>query len=271
VLAAREASGMSTEWTICLLLRSALAGYALAFLALLLRRRRSGLAVFAAAWLVNAALILANWLAAGNPPFGNMYHVLTFLACCFFPLYVLLALRDRLHWTAAYFTFASAVPLLGTLFMDTDALWRRAPALQSPWFIPHVTAYMISYALAAVAFTLAVVAWGRRLLLDRPPANDHDAAVYRILVLAFPLMTFGMLSGALWAEQAWGAYWSWDVKETWSLITWMLYLVTFHCRRSGPHRRFAAPAHILAFLALITTFVLVNLLPKLASALHSYS
>lgn len=262
---------MSTELTIRLLLRSALAGYALAFLALLLRRRKPGLAVFAAAWLVNAALILANWLAAGNPPLGNMYHVLTFLACCFFPLYLLLAFRDRLLWTAAYFAFASAVPLIGTLFMDADAFWRRMPALQSHWFVPHVTTYMISYALAAVAFVLAAVAWGRRRLLGRPPANDHDAAVYRILVLAFPLMTFGMLSGALWAEQAWGGYWSWDVKETWSLITWMLYLVYFHCRRSAPHRRFAALAHVLAFLALITTFVFVNILPKLASALHSYS
>ena len=262
---------MSTELVIRVLLWAALAGHALAFIALLLRWRRPGLALLGAAWLINAALILANWLAAGNPPFGNMYHVLTFLACCFFPLYLLLAVRDRLGWTAVYFAFASAIALLGTLFIEADAFWRRAPALQSPWFIPHVTSYMISYALAAVAFALAAVMFVRRYILGCPPAEHGGRAIYRILLLAFPLMTFGMLSGALWAEEAWGAYWSWDIKETWSLITWMLYLLYFHCRRSAPHRRFAAPVHVLAFLALITTFVLVNMLPKLASFLHSYT
>jgi ABC-type transport system involved in cytochrome c biogenesis permease subunit len=84
-------------------------------------------------------------------------------------------------------------------------------------------------------------------------------------------MTFGLLSGALWAEEAWGVYWSWDPKETWALITWTLYLVYFHCRRSPSLQRFADAAQMAAFLALLTTYLLVNLLPKLASALHSYA
>lgn len=262
---------MSTDLIVRVLLWAALIGYALAFAALIVKWRGPGLAVFGIAWALNAALIFANWLIAGHPPLGNMYHVLTFLACCFCPLYMLLAIRDRLGWTAAYFAFASAIPLIGTLFIEADAFWRRVPALQSPWFIPHVTSYMISYALAAVAFALAAVMFVSRYILGRPPAEHRGRAIYHILILAFPLMTFGMLSGALWAEEAWGAYWSWDIKETWSLITWTLYLLYFHCRRSAPHRRFAAPVHALAFLALITTFVLVNMLPKLASLLHSYT
>ena len=83
-------------------------------------------------------------------------------------------------------------------------------------------------------------------------------------------MTFGLLSGALWAEEAWGRYWSWDPKETWSLITWTLYLIYFHCRRSPGLRQWSPAAHVLAFLALLTTFFLVNLLPKMGSVLHSY-
>ena len=84
-------------------------------------------------------------------------------------------------------------------------------------------------------------------------------------------MTFGMLSGALWAEEAWGVYWSWDPKETWSLITWGCYLIYFHCRTRRYLHKYEETAELLAFLALLTTFTLVNLLPKLSSALHSYA
>jgi ABC-type transport system involved in cytochrome c biogenesis permease subunit len=79
-----------------------------------------------------------------------------------------------------------------------------------------------------------------------------------------------MLSGALWAEEAWGQYWSWDAKEVWSLITWGLYLIYFHLRKSE-WKQYADWAHLLAFLALLTTFFLVNLIPKLGSILHSYA
>jgi ABC-type transport system involved in cytochrome c biogenesis permease subunit len=90
------------------------------------------------------------------------------------------------------------------------------------------------------------------------------------MLLSFPFMTFGMLSGALWAEEAWGAYWSWDIKETWSLITWGTYLIYFHCRKNKDLQKWQRPVHILAFAALLITFFIVNLLPKIQS-LHSYS
>lgn len=80
-----------------------------------------------------------------------------------------------------------------------------------------------------------------------------------------------MLSGAIWADQVWAACWSWDPKETWSLITWTLYLIYLHCRRSPAYRRYAGVAHALAFAALLITFVLVNLLPKMAGVLHRYA
>lgn len=92
-----------------------------------------------------------------------------------------------------------------------------------------------------------------------------------MLLLAFPFMTFGMLSGALWAEEAWGVYWSWDRKEVWSLITWTLYVVYFHSRLSPRTRRWAPTLQSVAFVALVITFLAVNLLPKLSSALHSYT
>jgi ABC-type transport system involved in cytochrome c biogenesis permease subunit len=154
--------------------------------------------------------------------------------------------------------------------MAPDMVWKRMPALQSPWFVPHVTSYMISYALAAVGFVLYLV--GKIEALRNKDCTDrYDMALYKILGLSFPFMTFGMLSGALWAEEAWGTYWSWDRKETWSLITWTLYLIYFHCLTKKDLRKHAGLVQVFAFLALITTFFLVNLWPKLYSTLHSYT
>lgn len=254
-----------------LLLAAAAALYLAAWLLLLRGRRRSGYGTFAAGWAVNLVLVGVNAALAKGPPLGNMYHVQVVLALCFGPLFAVQAARSKLAWTGVYFALVSALPLVGALFMSKDVGWRRMPALQSPWFVPHVAAYMLSYALAGVAFGLALVgrAKGRRLGLE--DAGRYDRACLETLRLAFPFMTFGMLSGALWAEEAWGAYWSWDPKETWSLITWMLYVIYFHCCADRRLSRYAMPAQVLAFAALLTTFFLVNLWPKLASVLHGYA
>ena len=261
----------SPETTVTVVLMATVGLYLAAWGVMLFKRERLGWGIIAGAWLVNAGLVLVNWLVAGEPPLGNMYHVQVVLALCFLPLYLVLAWREKLGWTGVYFVFASALPLVGALFMDKDMEWRRLPALQSPWFVPHVLAYMISYALATVGFVMVMVGWvkGRRGV--DVTGKDYGRAAYETVRFAFPFMTFGMLSGALWAEEAWGRWWSWDPKETWSLITWTLYVLYFHCRRTPEWRRYATLVLVLAFLALLTTFFLVNLLPKLASALHSYA
>ncbi|MFA6172148.1 MAG: cytochrome c biogenesis protein CcsA [Kiritimatiellales bacterium] len=240
-------------------------GYLLAGTVFIFRKHRTAIALVAASWLVNIAVFVLNGLIVGHPPFGNMYQVQVVLSLCFLPLFVLLSVRDRLGRLLNYFAFASALPLVGAIFMDKQAAWKRMPALQSGWFVPHVLAYMISYALCAVAFILLL-----RLWFGKTRREERRSAIVQILRTAFPFMTFGMLSGALWAEDAWGQYWSWDAKEVWSLITWGLYLIYFHLRKSE-WNRYADWAHLLAFLALLTTFFLVNLLPKLGSILHSYA
>lgn len=240
------------------------AAYLLAGILFLLKRSRFAFAAMGAAWVVNIAVLVVNGLIVNDIPLGNMYQVQGVLAFCFLPLFALLAKREKLSWTGVYFAFASALPMIGAIFMDKQATWKRMPALQSSWFVPHVLAYMISYALCAVAFILLIRLWCSK------EKGELRRAIYQILRTAFPFMTFGMLSGALWAEDAWGQYWSWDAKEVWSLITWGLYLVYFHCRKSA-WSNYANWAHLLAFLALLTTFFLVNLLPKLGSLLHSYA
>lgn len=241
--------------------------YALAWLLFVLQRCPSARICLWAGWTVNLGLFAFNWAQAGAPPFGNMFHVQGVLALCMPVLYALLKRYAQLGWSGAFFGFAAALVMGGAAFMEPDAHWRRMPALQSPWFVPHVFAYMLSYALAALAFFMTVTRWVRR---NTGRMRYRDAAC-RLIRLGFPFMTFGLLSGALWAEEAWGVYWSWDPKETWALITWTLYLIYLHCMHSADLRRYADVAHGLAFAALLVTFLVVNLLPKLASPLHGYA
>lgn len=206
-------------------------------------------------------LFVYNAELAKAMPFGNMRHVLSFLPLAsLFPL--LYGKHElRLHgWMSAM----SMIALIGALCMPLQATWRQAPALQSAWFAPHVTSYVISYGWLTVAALMALTSY-----LRPARAEAEMRTAEELVVLAFPLLTFGLGSGALWADEAWGAYWSWDIKETWALLTWCLYLIWFHLRRRTPllSRR---PLLILAWVAVLITFLVVNLLPKIVS-LHSYA
>ncbi len=233
---------------LCLLLCLASAGW----------RGQGRLRLFSSAWAVALLLFAANAWMARALPFGNMRHVF-----CFFPLVMLpaaLYLRRRrgLELTAA-FALASAVALVGALCMPMQAAWRQMPALQSPWFAPHVTSYVLAYGLMAVAAGLAVKSFWQEDELTRADAVTR---------LAFPFLTFGLWSGALWADAAWGRYWAWDIKEVWSLLTWGIYLIYFHAAAHLPGWR--RPLLLLGFAAVVVTFLVVNLLPRLESV-HSYA
>lgn len=235
--------------------------------------RRASLARlwFLIGWLCNAVLFALLWIAAGEPPFASMYHVMVFLGLCLLPLWEWFARRDGLAWLMPGFALLAALVLASALAMPKIGTWNRVPALRSPWFVPHVAAYTLSYALAALGFLLVLLRAIRRLVLgDRATGPWLDAS-FLVLRLGFPFMTFGLVSGALWADQVWGEWWSWDPKETWALITWLLYAMALYGHHSPSWKRLAEPAQVLAFLALLITFLLVNLWRPLASPLHGYT
>ncbi len=215
-------------------------------------------ALFRSVWVVAAILFVLNAWMAKALPFGNMRHVLCFFPIVLVPAAVWLHRRRRLELTA-WFALASAVALVGALCMPMQAAWRQMPALQSPWFAPHVTSYVIAYGLMSVAAGLAV-----KSFWDESELSKADAVVR----LAFPFLTFGLWSGALWADAAWGHYWAWDIKEVWSLLTWSICLIYFHASAHLPTWR--RPLLLLGFAAVVVTFLVVNLLPQLESA-HSYA
>ena len=249
----------------------ALALYVISVLLRSLRRSRLSFIAFLLASHLAMIVVAHDWRVSGQPPFSSMHHVMLVLGACALPGYAIFVMGRGMRWMAPVFPVAGALPLVLALVFRRDEAWHLAPALQSPWFVPHVIAYMVSYSLALIAFLLLVGGAVRsRISAGAFDPSTWDSGSYEILSVGFPLMTFGMLSGALWANQIWGDYWSWDPKETWSLITWFLYLCYFHCRKHGALRKYANLAHGLAFAALLTTFLMVNLLPKLASKLHSY-
>ena len=156
---------------------------------------------------------------------------------------------------AAFFCVHHFMPIL-----HSDTL---VPALQSPWFKPHIIAYMLAYTLMASAAVIALY------LLFRSKQGSLDNLVF----VGIALITIGMLFGALWAKEAWGHYWSWDPKETWAAITWFAYLVYVHYRQIPTHRpRLALWVLLISFVLLQMCWWGINYLPSAqGSSVHVYS
>ena len=209
--------------------------------------------------------IIGLWSSLQRPPMRTMGE--TRLWYSFFMLAA--GLFTYIRWKFRWILSFSAV--LATVFIVINWLKPEMhdqslmPALQSVWFIPHVTVYMFSYSMLGCAFLLALYALktSREELLP-----VMDSLVYT--GLAF--FTIGMLTGSLWAKEAWGDYWSWDPKETWALITWMGYLMYIHLRlfRKGSLKALCGVL-IVSFLCLQMCWYGVNYLPAAQESVHLYN
>jgi ABC-type transport system involved in cytochrome c biogenesis permease subunit len=144
------------------------------------------------------------------------------------------------------------------------------PALQSPWFAPHVIVYMFAYAVLGASTVMAIYL----LFFKKQAASEEEMEITDNLVyVGLAFMTVGMLFGALWAKEAWGHYWGWDPKETWAAITWFAYLVYIHYRQLPKHNpRLALWVLIVAFVLLQMCWWGINYLPSAqATSVHTYS
>ncbi len=149
------------------------------------------------------------------------------------------------------------------------------PALKSNWLIAHVLTCFLGYAAFAIAFGLSIMYLLRQkenlpsddLFARLPKAMILDELTHQMVMFGFLFLSAGIITGAIWANSAWGTYWSWDPKETWSLITWFIYAILLHARlMRGWHGRRIAYISIAGFMAVLFTYFGVNLLP----GLHSY-
>lgn len=224
-------------------------------------------AVYAVGLTLNAGMIIYNYLVnliakgkVGYIPFISMYQILIFLAFCFFPVYLFIDRVCNCKGYKPYFIILSAIVMTGPCFMDIAAEWNFVPALQSPFFVPHIMCYILAYSLAAVAMLITL-----RAMIKK---ENHDKAISWCVRILFPFMTTGLFLGAIWADQVWGDFWAWDVKESWSLVTWLCYAVALHLFRREKTKKFARILTIVGLLLVVITFFFSNVLN--VGSVHSY-
>ena len=222
-----------------------------------------GLAVF-------FAFIVGIWLSLHRPPLRTMGETRLWYSF-FLPLAGFLVYsRWHYKWILTFSTILATVFVCVNILKPEIHSTTLMPALQSPWFAPHVIVYMLAYAmLGAAAVMAAYLLFFKKTAVTDEEMDISDNLVY--VGLAF--MTVGMLFGALWAKEAWGHYWSWDPKETWAAITWLAYLVYVHYRRMPSHsRNLSLWVLLVAFVLLQVCWWGINYLPSAQGvSVHTYS
>ena len=207
------------------------------------------------------------WTTLERPPLRTMGE--TRLWYSFFLLVAGLFTYSRwkYRWIMLFSTVLAGVFVVINILKPEIHDQTLMPALQSVWFVPHVSVYMFSYSLLGCATLLSIAA-----LVSRN--SDFDMPTERLLYAGLAFLTLGMLSGSLWAKEAWGAYWSWDAKESWAVATWALYLIALHLAPSvmNTKRRWLYhSAVVLGFLALQMCWYGINYLPSAETSIHTYN
>ncbi len=235
--------------------------------------------------LVFFSFILSFWISLERPPLRTMGETRLWYSF-FLPLAGLTVYsRWKYKWILTFSTILALVFICVNLFKPEIHDKTLMPALQSPWFAPHVIVYMFAYAVLGAAFVVAVYALlypkFRDYRAKRHGASDNDTffqpfnieALDNLVYVGLAFLTIGMLFGALWAKEAWGHYWSWDPKETWAAITWLGYLIYIHYRRLPDHQeRLSLWMIIFSFVLLQMCWWGINYLPAAqGTSVHTYS
>jgi cytochrome c-type biogenesis protein CcsB len=238
-------------------------------------------------WALHLGSVVTRGMAADRLPWGNMYEFSSVAALVAVTGFLVLVLRGRVDRSLGAFVMLPVVLYLGLAgTVLYTAVGPLVPALNSYWIKIHVAAAVT----ASGAFLLSGVLASLYLLRSRydertdvgravrfpvslgralPAARALDRAAYGVIAFAFPVWTFAIIAGGIWAEAAWGRYWGWDPKETWSFITWVLYAGYLHARATaGWKGRKAAWVAVAAAVALIVDYYVVNIF---VVGLHSYA
>ncbi len=241
---------------------------------------RLAIGVTVVALAVHVLAVVTRGVAADRAPWGNMYEFVSSSLMFAVSVYLVAVWKGGARWLGLGVTLLAAVGLgaaVTVFYVDVAPL---VPALHSVWFIIHIVAAAISGAAFNVGAVTSVLyllrkrvepsgAPVRGYLAKLPSAAKLDVFAYRLHAFAFPLWTFTVAAGAIWAQYAWGRFWNWDPKETWSFVTWVIYAAYLHARATAGWK--GAPAAIIAVIGVISfwfNFVGVNLL---FSGLHSYA
>lgn len=242
---------------------------------------RVAVALTVLAFVLHAGGFVTRGLAAGRAPWGNMYEFALAAALAATAAYLVLLRREPVRalgvWVVGLVTLALGLAVT-VLYAPAGDL---VPALNSWWLIVHVAAAIVAGGMFTVGAGLTLLflardradrrrggaeGWVQRVL---PAARTAESLAHAAHVFAFPIWTFAVIAGAIWAEDSWGRYWGWDPKETWAFITWVLYAAYLHAQSTAGWRgRRAAWFAVAGFLAFLFNFFGVNLW---ITGLHSYA
>jgi cytochrome c-type biogenesis protein CcsB len=218
-------------------------------------------------------------LGIGHAPLSNLYESLIFFAWSILLLYLLMEWRTKNKTVGAFITPIAFLAMAYASYSPniSSRIQPLVPALKSNWLIAHVLTCFLGYAAFALAFCLSLMYFFKRM--DRPEGKSNfvrliprtsilDDLNYQMVAIGFLLLTLGIITGSVWAHSAWGSYWSWDPKETWSLITWLVYAAFLHSRMvRGWRGKRLAILSIVGFSCVLFTYFGVNYL----AGLHSYA
>ena len=230
----------------------------------------------------NTAGIALRWvesyqLGIGHAPLSNLYESLVFFA---FTIIIIYLFIERKYQNRVIGAFTTPIAFLALAYASmspniSDRIQPLIPALKSNWLIAHVIACFIGYGAFAVACGISFMYLVKQKSSDNkssmlnllPDVDLLDDLNHRLVMFGFLFLSVGIITGAVWAYSAWGRYWGWDPKETWSLITWFVYATLLHARMMrGWRGKRTAFLSIGGFAAVLFTYFGVNLLP----GLHSY-
>lgn len=236
---------------------------------------RLGRIFICAAFAVHTATLVYRGISAGRLPMTNQYEFACSFAWGIALCFIIFLFRFRFDALGAFVTPVIFL-VIGYAAMQSKEIKNLMPALQSNWLALHVSTAIIAYGAFGVAFAVSLMF----LLKSRmggsefweqhvPEEKRLDIISYRAVSLGFIFVTLVIITGAIWAEQAWGSYWSWDPKETWALITWIIYAIYLHLRinRNMKDKK-AAIFAVVGFICVLFTYIGVN---TLLPGIHSYA
>ncbi len=221
---------------------------------------------------IHTASIIYRYVTAGHIPITNPHEATSFFTWCIVLIFFILQSKYKISLLSSFI-----MPIVFILMLSSSMLPREikplSPVLQSYWLGIHTVFAFLGNAAFAMAFCIGFMylvqehyVKSKRLggLFERLPSlQTLDEMNYRLITFGFPLLTLAIITGALWAESAWGRFWNWDPRETWALITWFIYAIILHARLvAGWRGKRAALLSIIGFLTIIIAFFGIKLLRK---------
>ena len=257
--------------------------------------------ILSGAFVLITILVVTRWVEVNHIPASGMYESLVFFTWLIALVYLIMELVTifilRVHESRLGIIGALqcvlAVVMLHFAINTDSTIKELPPALQSDWFLVHVTNYFISYSALSISFSAAIIYLVYRAIYRGRAqetvmsASDSllrknltfDKLAYISVTIGFPFLTVGLITGAIWAKSAWGTYWGWDPKETWSLISWLAYLAYLHLPMILPKTKIKknfAPillsiVLLVAFPIVLFTFMFIHTLPSAGDSVHIYT